>query len=374
MPGGPFPLGGPVTKKDVVDREDFLSTLRLRLSHGHSIMLAGPRRTGKTSLAFEILRRCGEDGFYTAFVDTSKLADKRELAIALIDACLRNRTGMRKTTAILREGLQKIAGTAKLVVKLHDLEIGLGFPDNERDDNSLFNYALELPERLAQTDKKRMVVVFDEFQEALVCGGPGIYKIMRSCFQTQENVAYLFLGSKESLMKAIFSSQKQAFYRFATALPIPPIPDAAWIDYITTRYLESGIRTNRDPVEEIITLTGGHPQDTMFVCAETHYALLEAGQETLSLEFVRAGYDRALSILSPLFEQILLETRNKAQAYTVLKRLARNEYIYSGREPSVQIKRAVDFLLETGLIEKRDRGSYRFLEPMLRDYILKSSP
>ena len=56
MPGKLFPLGGPVSEKDIVDREDFLVSLETRLSEGQSIMLAGPRRIGKTSLALEVLR------------------------------------------------------------------------------------------------------------------------------------------------------------------------------------------------------------------------------------------------------------------------------------------------------------------------------
>ncbi len=167
--------------------QDFLDSLQLRLSHGHSVMLAGPRRTGKTSIAFEILRRLEEKGFYTAFVDTFRIAEKRELALTLIDACLRNRTGLLRTTEALKDRLKRIAGSAKLAVKLHDLEISLGFPDPEQDDYTLFDYALELPDRLAKADGKKMVVVFDKFQDAGHIGRSGIYKVMRSYFQTHEN-------------------------------------------------------------------------------------------------------------------------------------------------------------------------------------------
>ncbi len=51
---------------------------------------------------------------------------------------------------------------------------------------------------------------------------------MRSYFQNQKDVAYLFLGSKEGMMKTLFSDKREAFYRFATILPLPPIPAIAW--------------------------------------------------------------------------------------------------------------------------------------------------
>ncbi|MCR4431320.1 MAG: ATP-binding protein [Tepidanaerobacteraceae bacterium] len=69
MPGGLFPLGGPVSKENLVGREEFINSLIHRLSEGQSIMMAGPRYIGKTSIAYEVLRRLKENGAYTASVD-----------------------------------------------------------------------------------------------------------------------------------------------------------------------------------------------------------------------------------------------------------------------------------------------------------------
>jgi len=44
---------------------------------------------------------------------------------------------------------------------------------------------------------------------------------MRAHFQNRKRVAYLFLGSKEGMMRVLFSGKEEAFYRFATMLPIP---------------------------------------------------------------------------------------------------------------------------------------------------------
>lgn len=97
MPGKLFPIGGPVAEEDIVDREDFITSLVTRLSEGQSVMLYGPRRIGKTSLAHEVLRQLKVKGFYIASVDLFRLSSKRDLAVALINACLENRTGIRKT-------------------------------------------------------------------------------------------------------------------------------------------------------------------------------------------------------------------------------------------------------------------------------------
>jgi hypothetical protein len=72
---------------------------------------------------------------------------------------------------------------------------------------------------LAQRDGKRMAVAFDEFQEAARLAGKHVYKRMRAHFQIHENVSYLFLGSKEDLMRTIFAGSREAFYRFAVRYP-----------------------------------------------------------------------------------------------------------------------------------------------------------
>ena len=368
MPGHLFPLGGPVSEKDIVGREDFLNSLESRLNENQSIMLAGPRRIGKTSLALEILRRIKTKDNYVAFIDLFRYNTKRELSLAIIDACLENRSGISKTTIALKEGLKKITGSAKLTAKLQDLELAIGLPGEQKSAEDLFNYALELPEILAKKDKKPMIVIFDEFQEVVRIAGEDALKLMRSYFQVQQNTAYLFLGSKEGMMNTIFGDKKQAFYRFATILPIPQIPSEAWIGYITGKFQNKNISVSGSTISEVLTLSGGHPQDTMLLCSEMYYALLESAEKTLAFDFVRLGYERALQTLSPVFDELLDELGKNGMTRRVLIALAQGQRIYSLGHPN-DIKRAVDLLMDKAIIEKTGRGTYHFVEPMLKEYL-----
>lgn len=371
MPGRLFPLGGPVSEKDIVDREDFLNSLETRLIEGQSIMLAGPRRIGKTSLALELLRRVKTKGCYAAFVDLFRYNTKKELSLALIDACLENRSGINKTTTALKDNLKKIAGGARLTAKVQDLELEIGLPGESQSDDELFSYALRLPEILAQKDKQQVVVVFDEFQEIIRLAGEETLKIMRSHFQRQEGVAYLFLGSKEGMMNTIFGDKRQAFYRFATMLPIPSIPSEAWQEYLSSKFAGKEIQVTEELIAEILSLSGGHPQDTMLLCSEVYYTLMEAGEKSLTLELVRTGYSRALLTLSPVYDELLAELGKLASVRKVLLGVAKGLRIYSGQNVNPnEIKRAVDALVARAVIEKSSRGNYNFVEPMLKDYLL----
>jgi hypothetical protein len=369
--GGLFPLGGPVPKEDLVGREDFLTSLVARLSEGQSLMLAGPRRIGKTSLAYEALRRLKERGAYTAAVDFFRFSGKRDFAVSFIDACLENRTGLRKTLSTLKDRARALTGGAQFALKLYDLEISFGFPEKKSDDE-LLDFALRLPGILTERDDKRMVVLFDEFQDAARIDRE-IFKKMRAHFQTQKKVAYLFLGSKEGMMQALFSGRKQAFYRFATMLPIPAISEDDWLPYIERKFASRGITSSEPALREIVRLSGGHPQDTMFLCSEIYYVLLETVTTTLSSEYVQLGYQRAMLALAPFFDEILDDLSSRPQVRRVLNDLAVGANIYrEGVHPNT-VKRAVDYLISKAVIERTARGSYVFVEPMFLDYILAKS-
>ncbi|MEW6273544.1 MAG: ATP-binding protein [Bacillota bacterium] len=371
MPGKMFPIGGPVSEQDIVDREEFILSLKTRLADGQSIVLAGPRRIGKTSLAHEILRRMKKEGFYTASVDFFRLSDKLEFATALINACLENRTGVRRTLEALKDRARVVVGTARLAVKVEDLELNIGFSHGEPDENTILNRALELPETLAERDDRPMVVLFDEFQDAAHVAGEDIYKKMRSYFQHHKRVSYLFLGSKEGMMKTLFGNRREAFYRFAVILPIPPIPEDAWADYIARKFAEQNIEADNETVREIIRKTGGHPQNTMLVCSEIYYALLETEKSYITPGIMRTGFDRALLRLSQVYDETLDELGKRPYVRQVLKRIATGNKVYTQKANPNEIKRAVDYLIDKGVIEKCGRGSYSFVEPLFREYVLR---
>src|SRR3979490_529158 len=79
LPAAYFPLGGPVPAADLVGREAYIRRATARLADGSHILIAGPRRIGKTSVMLEILRRLRRKGLHTAYVDCMGATDIRGL-------------------------------------------------------------------------------------------------------------------------------------------------------------------------------------------------------------------------------------------------------------------------------------------------------
>ncbi|KLU66941.1 hypothetical protein DEAC_c08750 [Desulfosporosinus acididurans] len=146
------------------------------------------------------------------------------------------------------------------------------------------------------------------------------------------------------------------------------------MDYITRKFQAQNIMLNDRVISEILTLSKGHPQDTMLLCSEIYYSLLEAGVKTLSLDFVRLGFEGALLSLSPVSDELLDELGSLGNSRRVLISLAKGLLIYSGMSGNPNdIKRAVDLLIDKVIIEKTGRGAYRFVEPMLKITLIDES-
>src|SRR5919197_4654972 len=94
-----FPVGGPVPGADLVGRETYIRRIGERLWDGNHVLVAGPRRIGKTSIILEALRRLRRRGAHTAYVDCLGATDARGLAERLADALLQSVSCVERTFA-----------------------------------------------------------------------------------------------------------------------------------------------------------------------------------------------------------------------------------------------------------------------------------
>lgn len=227
-----FPRGRIIPSDDVIGRHGFLKRLEERLYYGDSVMLAGPRRIGKSSAAFEVLRGLAARNCYTLDIDLLHVIDMEHFALQVLKKVTQLRTGTLQHAANSIQDLLRRIVKPDLSVKVQDVEFGLRFqPEAVRvEPMVILQEAFEMAERIAKKDERRLVFLLDEFQEVDRLGGDGLLRILRSIFQRQENATYLFLGSEPSMLKTIFSDQRQVFYRFATIVHLPDIEAQEWLE------------------------------------------------------------------------------------------------------------------------------------------------
>lgn len=370
-----FPIGRIVPPEDLVGREPAVAELVDRLLSGQSVIIAGPRRIGKTSVVEEVLRRMRDAGHYAGRVDLLRVTSVRELAESIADVCFGNLTKTRRALRTLREWARGRVPEVQFRATLGphaELALSFAVRAESRSEAELLEDALALPQEMAARAGVRFFLAYDEFQEILKLDSHLLGR-MRSLMIQQDRVTLVFLGSQESMIQQLFVKKNEPFYRFAVEWRLPPVPAEEWHTYLMRKYRDAGFYTISElAVTNIVDLAGGHPMDTMLLANETALVARETGSGSISAEMVTVAFERAMNSLTRAFDEVWQALDDAARH--AVKRLAGGEAPYAPPAPNPgRVKRAIDRLVASGILERQGRGRYRFVEPMFAEYIRREA-
>lgn len=375
-----FPTDTPVPLDAMIGRRQDVQELANTLLAGTSVVLAGPRRTGKTSVAYAALERIRAEDVYVAAVDLFRRRDAGDLAEGLADAILHNRSGLRRALARARSAAgtaldaATITASAKIAGELGDaVDLAFHPGSGSRDPDRALAAALELPQRIATADGKRIVVFLDEFQDLASPGRPfgdpdRLTKLTRSIFQASPSVTVLFAGSIEHLLRDIFGPSDRALSQFGSFRALSTITSEEWTAGLAPRFEQAGAPIDPEALRMTIELGESHPRSTMLIAREALTAALADHSEGVAVEHARAGWQLARGADHLHHEQMLERIRLTKHAQTVAMRIARGQRPYPGLSPSAA-QRALRTLELAGVAESASRGEWGISEPLLRHYL-----
>ena len=379
--GDLFPTDQPIPASQMIGRAADVREIASTLANGSSVVLAGARRTGKTSVCDAVLGRLARRGVYTANIDLFRLASAAELAEALVAATLANRSTLRRVLHQARRAGRFVADAMQTsaVIKSkaqlgEELEIAFTPGLAARDPARYLDYALALPGRIAAADGKAMVVFFDEFQELASAQRPygdadRLTKRMRSIFQRSAGVSYLFAGSLEHLMRELFVPSNRALHQFGGFHDLRPIDREAWRAGLAERFEADECSVEDAALRRLIDYGELHPRTTMLLAQKTHLVTVELGTREVDLGIVEQGLLAALRADRISHEQSVERIRSIHKlGLVVAARLARGEPPYRGL-PRGAVSRALLALRDAAMIESRGRGDWRLTSPLLRRYL-----
>jgi hypothetical protein len=376
--GDLFPTDEPIPASQMIGRDEDVTQVATALENGTNLVMAGPRRTGKTSVCDAALTRVRGRGLYVAAVDLFAIADDAELAEALAGAVLGNRPAVRKLIPKARRFGRRALTTAQgaLVMKMKNQfgdAVELAFTPGlaARDPQRALADALELPQHVALADSKRCVVFFDEFQEIASnrhpYGNPdALTKRMRAIFQRSAQVSYLFAGSIEHVMRDLFAPHDRAFSGFGSFYRLRPIAEEDWRDGLRERFAADGCRIEDIALQRMVELGELHPRVTMLIAQQTHFLSVLLDRRTIDRALVEQGYDNAYHGDGALLDQLVEQIRSShRQALKIMRRIATGATLTAGMHRG-EADRALKKLAEAGVIEREGRGEYSILNPLLR--------
>lgn len=365
-PVNPFNYQGPVPPARLVDRRGELDALQRAAADGIAIRLAAPRRFGKTSLVDAHVASMRAVGHRAVRVDLSKVATVADVAARFAQAYQELPADPRR---IVGRWAARLGVTAKLPGVNLSLASAATRPPGDEARAALLEL-LDVPLGLHNGDGGLTVVCLDEFQDLLVADD-SLDGLVRSVIQHHGGAAaYVFAGSQPSLMRALFSDRERPFYGQARPLELPPLPLDEAANDIEALLQADELDAGR-AVDELLALTGGHPQRTVLL-AHHLYNVLDSeasshdpAADALDLAITETS-DAHQAVLDGIgrVERIVLVALADGQAPTGT-RVSREHRI-----PRSTLQDALDRLLaDEQHVHRRGDGRPVLLDPLLGEWL-----
>lgn len=215
-----------------------------------------------------------------------------------------------------------------------------------------------------------VAVFFDEFQQVIEID-PDLPGLMRSVFQENPSVAYVFLGSRQHLMQQVFSERNQPMYRLARQMTLERIPRGEFAEFIRNRFVSTNVGIEADAVDAILDASGCHPQATQELAQEA-WSIAERTGQTASRATVTEALRRVVNAekarYASQWDTLTTVQRRVLRAVA----LGGGEEVYSERflrawnlGIAARVQSALRALTERGLVDHLDAGKFRVSDPYM---------
>ena len=359
----PFKFGSIVDGPYFINRREEIGRVKSVLASENHLIVISPRRFGKSSLIGKVIREIERPSI---LLDLQIITTAEDLAAQLL-----KRIHRLFPLEKMKQAIRNFRVIPNLTLNPINNEVDISFQPGSHA-SVLIEDVLNLIEKLS-TKHRKIVVVFDEFQEIKNIG-KRLDQQLRSVIQYHKKINYVFLGSQESLMRDIFEKKKSPFYHFGILLPLSKIPAQDFMDYLSAGFATLHDQSN-EIARSILEISKAHPYYTQQLAFNVWELLIRDKNaadpvETSCNEIIRhhdIDYERlwntlnrtdmkiligmSLSEMTPLSTQFSQQYFNGAVStiFSSLKRLTKNGLVIktgSGYEID-------DPLFKRWLIQKR---------------------
>jgi hypothetical protein len=373
-----FPTDRPLAADRMIGRAADVDRIATALLGGGNVVMAGPRRTGKTTVADAALELCVREGAYVAQVDLFDCLDVASLAHRLTLELIANRPILRRAMSeAVRAGKSVVAALRASVAlrarqDLGELELTIDLSLARQDPDAALDAALRLAQRLAERDEHQVVLFLDEFQD-IATGRYGdadeVARKMRAIFQRSPDVSVLFAGSIEHLMRDLFAPTERALSQFGSFHELTDISEEEWAVGLRERFAADETSIADDALTRLLELGETHPRSTMLIAQHAHVQAIEELRRSIDHAIVIAALDRALEA-EQLRHQLQLERIRASGRHgeRLAIRVAAGAELYQALKPQ-QAARALNALRDIGVVERKRQASWYVVDPLLRRYL-----
>ncbi|MBN2123305.1 MAG: ATP-binding protein [Deltaproteobacteria bacterium] len=363
----PFKYGTIVSGKDFCGRESLLKQIIGYIESSQRIALLGERRVGKSSAVYEAVLKSRKARLL--YVDL--------MGIKSIDVLCRR---ILRAIIILE---QKTKWFDKILKNLSYLRPSISVDPLTSMPTVLFDASVEIransiPEVLSLVEslgeKRRLVAVFDEFQDILNLEDPHeALALLRSGIQFQNRIPYIFVGSIRHKMDEIFTHHDSAFFKSAIPLTVEPLPYDEFSKFLRKKFSTGQRRIDEMVLKRVFEIANNITGDVQQLCealwevtSEKEVVSEDRLKKSLDLIFSREqkSYENYVNLLTDIQLRCLMAIAREGGrgvfSVSFMKAAGFNN-------PST-VRRAITRLMNLNILFESE-GEYKFINPFFRAWL-----
>jgi AAA+ ATPase superfamily predicted ATPase len=307
----PFAYSNYVTGDSFCNRKKEIAEMLRYIKGSQNVLLYSHRRYGKSSLIRQIFGEIERNNFKIGamHVELYGTISERDF-ITKTFQCLNQ----------LESNFEKLLQSVNRALKSIRLNLSIDPATGGTSISPAFeavNEKIILEELMTilfkYSQKHKLVIAFDEFQEVANYTEEGFEKRLRSYIQQHSNICYIFSGSQQHLITEMFNSNNRAFYKLAESFPLKKIDTKHYVPWIQNLFSRKKVQLPAKFIETIIETFENHP---MYIQNFLFHLWEEPAKRALSAEVIRKIEDAIVDKRS-LEYSVLWETLTINQKKTL---------------------------------------------------------
>lgn len=353
------------------DRSEETETLVGALTNGRNVALISPRRLGKTGLILHTFNRLtAEDAtrrcFYIDIYSTENQTDLvRQMASVILGS-------MDTFGEKLITGISSFFKSCRPVFSVDPMT---GAPSVSLDIQPHESSATlkEIMAYMHQSGHECFVAI-DEFQQILEYPEKGTEALLRSVVQFAPNVHFVFAGSKQHLMSAMFSSPRRPFYQSTQRMGLNPLNKDVYYEF-AARLMRNG---GKELPEEVFTDAYNFSHGYTYYIQDIMNRLYTQSDSCITIRHLYDIYGDIRKEGEVVYKDYCdLMARGQLK---LLRAIAREDIVRKPHEQAFMsrnkltavssVKLALNALVNNGIVAKSDEGYYiydRYLSLWLKE-------
>ena len=349
----PFKFGTIVEAEYFTDRVDEVAYIKQFIKSANHLILISPRRFGKSSVVAKAVKESGRKSISLNLQAVTSVSD---LSAKLLREFFKVHPMERLRHLLAHFRIVPTISTNPVTGAM-DVSFQAGAPNEV-----LLEDVLMLFEQ-AHTEKDRLIVVLDEFQEIKEIAA-NLDRQLRSIMQDQKHINYILLGSQESMMAEIFENKKSPFYHFGELMRLGKLPRQDFHRYLSERLSEVFPESCEVLADSILDFTECHPYYSQQLAANVwQIGVLQPQSE----DVLKTAVEHIVVSHSLDYERIWMGLKRTNR--WILQRLASGKPLVDGEHRTSTVYSALKRLQKDGYAIYSDR--YELEDPFFKQWILK---